>query len=93
MSEQQTGSPEAYLLAQEALAGIKGAIYQVLADSPPEGLQNAQLSRALGLNMGYQGREGKDVQEGHVTRVALDLMRREGAVMQDEKNRRWRLNN
>ena len=76
---------EAYERAQRAILELKRSIHELLATSPPEGLQNAEIGRALGIYMGHAGHEG------HIPRVLLGLMENEGAVVQDPGTKRWRL--
>jgi len=73
-----------YLLAQRAIADLKAAIHQTLAEAPPSGLTNAEIGRSLGIYQGHQGHEG------HIPRTLLALMEAEGVVMQNE-DRRWQL--
>jgi hypothetical protein len=73
-----------YLLAQRAIADLKGAIYDVLRGAPKDGLRNADIGRMLGIYKGHIGHEG------HISRALLEMMSSEGIVEQlDEK--RWRL--
>ena len=45
---------EAYLKAQVALAGLKGAVHSLLANNP-QGLSNAEIGRTLGIYQGHKG--------------------------------------
>jgi hypothetical protein len=71
-----------YTRAQRAMAELKGAIYELVANSP-EGLTNAEIGRKLGI---YQGHVGH---EGHVSRTLLALLEAEQALVQEEKTKRW----
>jgi hypothetical protein len=75
----------AYQNAQQAIATLKGAIAMLLAQSPQEGLSNAQIGRMLGI---YAGRVGH---VGHLPRTLLALMESEGLVVQDPASKRWNL--
>ena len=75
---------EAYLKAQVALAGLKGAVHSLLANNP-QGLSNAEIGRSLGI---YQGHKGH---EGHISRTVLAFLEAEGAVKQNEDTKAWYL--
>lgn|GEM_PF-1360808 len=75
----------AYQTAQRALADLKSAVYQVLADAPEAGLSNAEIGRTLGIYGGHIGHEG------HIPRTLLSMMQQEGVVIQDAGSKRWRL--
>lgn len=76
---------EAYLLAQEAMGKLRGAVHLLLATVGSDGLSNAQIGRSLGIYSGHVGHEG------HVSRTIWALMEAEGVVRQDTKTRRWHL--
>lgn len=76
---------EAYMLAQDAMAKLRGAVHLLLAAAGPNGLSNAQLGRSLGIYSGHVGHEG------HISRTVLALMEAEGAVRQDSETKRWHL--
>lgn len=76
---------QAYRLAQSALADLKAAVHLVLTDSPPEGLTNAELGRALGIYGGHVGHMG------HISRTLLAMLETEGVAEQDQESKRWRL--
>lgn len=73
----------AYRTAQLAIAELKSAVYQLLAESA-EPLRNVDVGRLLGIHHGHVRHQG------HITRTMLELMRQEGVVVQ-EPNKRWRL--
>ena len=76
---------EAYLLAQEAMAKLRSAIYLLLNNAPSEGLTNASIGRSLGIYSGHIGHEG------HISRTVLALMEGEGVIAQDPVSKNWRL--
>lgn len=73
-----------YLLAQRAIADLKAAVHQLLAQAPL-GLKNAAIGRSLGIYSGHVGHEG------HISRTLLALMEEEGVVEQDKDAKTWRL--
>lgn len=75
---------DAYMLAQDAMAKLRSAIYLILRDAP-EDLKNSEIGRSLGIYSGHVGHEG------HVSRTILALMEAEGVVVQDLSNKAWRL--
>jgi hypothetical protein len=76
---------EAYARAQRAILELKQAVHMVLSHAPEEGLQNAEIGRALGIYMGHEGHQG------HVSRTILSLMENEGIVVQISETKKWRL--
>ncbi len=40
---------DAYILAQDAMAKLRSAIYLAIKEAPREGLKNAQIGRSLGI--------------------------------------------
>jgi hypothetical protein len=76
---------EPYLLAQAAIAQLKGAIHHVLAHAPVAGLKNVDIGRLLGIYMGHVEHEG------HIPRTLLAAMESEGVVEQDKETKAWRL--
>ena len=81
------GSPrvsQGYGLAQRALSDLKMAIQMVLARAAPEGLNNAEIGRQLGI---YQAHVGH---EGHIPRTLLAIIEAEGVVEQHSERKRWR---
>ena len=74
-----------YRAAQKAITDLKWSIYQILNESPSEGMKNVQIGRTLGI---YHGHEGH---EGHIPRSLLALMEAEGVVEQDTSTQRWRI--
>jgi hypothetical protein len=76
---------ESYLVAQTAVAQLKGAIHHVLAHAPGEGMKNVDIGRLLGIYMGHVEHEG------HIPRTLLSMMESEGVVEQDLKSKTWRL--
>lgn len=74
-----------YNRAQRAMADIKAAIHDLLANCGHSGLSNAQIGRALGIYSGHEGHEG------HISRTLLAIMQKEGVVEQDGASLRWRL--
>lgn len=73
------------MLAQDAMANLRGAVHLLLANDGSEGLSNAQIGRSLGIYSGHVGHEG------HISRTILALMEAEGVVRQDTKTKRWHL--
>ena len=82
-------NPEYYEQAQTAIAMLKGAICALLADpdSPPYGMRNSEIGRALGI---YATNVGKG-HTGHVSRTLLKMMELEEVVQYDEKSNFWQL--
>jgi hypothetical protein len=76
---------EPYLLAQTAIAQLKGVIHHVLAHAPEEGVKNVDIGRLLGIYMGHVEHEG------HIPRTLLAIMESEGVVEQDKETKAWRL--
>jgi hypothetical protein len=76
---------EPYLLAQAAIAQLKGAIHSVLAHAPEGGVKNVDIGRLLGIYMGHVEHEG------HIPRTLLAIMESEGVVEQDKETKAWRL--
>ena len=76
-------NPNAYHLAQRAIADLKAAILMLLVDQ--NGLSNAEIGRRLGIYGGHVGHEG------HVSRTMLARMQSDEVVVQDPKTKRWRL--
>jgi hypothetical protein len=76
-------STQAYQLAQNSLASLKTSIHILLTENS-DGLTNAQIGRALGI---YYGHSGKHV--GHIPRVLLEIMKGEGIVEQNSRNKKW----
>ena len=74
-----------YLLAQRAIADLKGAVVALLESSSERELSNAQIGRALGIYGGHIGHEG------HISRTLLEQLRSEGVVTQDSNSKQWRL--
>lgn len=72
-----------YLLAQEAMAKLRSAIYVLLKRAPEEGIRNSDIGRALGIYSGHQGHEG------HIPRTILALMEAEGVVLQNPDTKGW----
>jgi hypothetical protein len=75
---------EPYLLAQAAIAQLKGAVHSVLSRAP-EGLKNVEIGKLLGIYTGHVEHEG------HIPRTLLALMEAEGVVEQDQESKTWRL--
>lgn len=76
---------EPYLLAQAAIAQLKGAIHKVLTRAPEDGIKNVDIGRLLGIYMGHVEHEG------HIPRTLLAIMESEGVVEQDKETKAWRL--
>lgn len=76
---------QAYMLAQDAMGKLRGAVHLLLVTEGSAGLSNAQIGRSLGIYSGHVGHEG------HVSRTILALMEAEGVVRQDAKTKRWHL--
>ncbi len=75
---------QSYFLAQSAMAQLKSAIYQVLAEAPG-GLKNSEIGRILGIYMGHIEHEG------HIPRTLLAIMESEGVVEQEKESKAWKL--
>ena len=73
----------AYNLAQRAISDPTTTVCLLLNNSE-QSLSNAEIGRALGI---YHGHSGKH--EGHISRVLLELMKVEGLIIQDIKNKKW----
>jgi hypothetical protein len=73
-----------YTRAQRAMADLKGAIYELIAESQSP-LSNAEIGRRLGI---YQGHVGH---EGHISRTLLGLLENEEVIVQDKETKMWRL--
>jgi hypothetical protein len=71
-----------YLLAQEAIAQLKGAVYELL-EKNPKGISNAEVGRRLGI---YQGHVGH---EGHISRTVLGMLENEEVAEQDPETKLW----
>ncbi|MEQ8310426.1 MAG: hypothetical protein RIA72_06990 [Sphingopyxis sp.] len=74
-----------YVLAQDAMAKLREAIYLLLTEAPASGLKNAQIGRSLGIYSGHVGHEG------HISRTVLALMEAEGVVEQNAETKCWRI--
>lgn len=74
-----------YATAQQAIAGLKSSIYEVLLQAASRGLTNAEIGRSLGIYAGHIGHEG------HISRTLLAVMESEGVVEQDGETKRWSL--
>jgi len=74
-----------YHKAQHAMADLKSAVYDLLAQQEGAGLTNAAIGRALGIYLGHEGHEG------HISRTVLHLMSQEGVVEQLEPRGPWRI--
>jgi hypothetical protein len=77
---------DAYILAQEAMSGLRSAVYLLLKNAP-DGLKNSEIGRSLGIYSGHVGHEG------HISRTILALMEAEGVVRQDVSTKAWTLRN
>ena len=77
----------AYQKAQHAIAGLKSAIHDLLSNSP-DGLQNAEIGKRLGIYMGHSGK-GKHL--GHIPRTLLEVMASEGTVERCSSSKLWSL--
>jgi hypothetical protein len=84
MSIESGSRSSPYFLAQTAMAQLKAAIHQVLAEAP-QGLKNSEIGRLLGIYMGHVDHEG------HIPRTCLALMESEGVVEQDKQTKLWKL--
>jgi hypothetical protein len=73
-----------YSRAQLAIAELKGAVYELLAEAP-DGMPNSEVGRNLGI---YQGHVGH---EGHISRTVLAMLEAEEVVVQDKATKVWRL--
>ena len=74
-----------YVLAQDAMAKLREAVYILLKESSSSGLKNSQIGRALGIYSGHERHEG------HISRTILALMEAEGVVEQDAGTKCWRI--
>ena len=87
MPDPSTRTSVAYAKAQTAIADLKAAIYCVLLEAVPRGLNNVDIGKALGI---YKGHVGHD---GHIPRTLLAIMENEGVVEQDADTKSWKLKN
>lgn len=71
-----------YTRAQQAIADLKGAVYELLAESG-SGMTNAEVGRRLGI---YQGHVGH---EGHISRTILAMLEAEQVILQDKETKIW----
>ena len=76
---------QAYNQAQHAVSELKSAILILLSSAGEEGLRNADIGHALGINMGHSG-SGRH--EGHISMTLLQMMQEEGVVDRDEESKR-----
>ena len=76
---------EAYSAAQKAMAGLKSAVYSILALAGEAGLRNVDIGRALGIYAGHEKHQG------HISRTLLAAMEAEGVVRQNLQTKRWHL--
>jgi hypothetical protein len=67
---------ELFLVAQKGLAELKSAVFGYLKLYPDRGLTNVEIGRSLGIYGGHVGHEG------HVSRLALELLKADGLVEQ-----------
>lgn len=74
-----------YARAQVAMAELKAAVYEILAQAPSGGLTNVQIGRTLGIYTGHVGHEG------HISRTILALLEKEGVAVQDKDKKGWSL--
>lgn len=77
-----------YQIAQKAIVELKTAVYLVLKENSENGLRNVDVGRLLGIGYGHSGKH-----QDHVPRVILELLQKEGMVLQDKKTKRWMLKN
>lgn len=70
-----------YLLAQRALADMKGAVLGLVSEH--DGLTNAEIGRALGIYAGHIRHEG------HISRTLLAMLEDDGVVWQDQATKKW----
>lgn len=76
-----------YVLAQDAMAKLREAVYILLTESGSSGLKNSQIGRALGIYSGHERHEG------HISRTILALMEAEGVIEQDPGTKIWSIRN
>lgn len=74
-----------YFKAQTAMAYLKAAVQEVLAEASDTGLRNSEIGRKLGIYMGHVEHEG------HIPRTVLAMMENEGVVEQDKETKHWRM--
>ena len=78
-----------YRKAQRAIADLKSAIHDLLTTNP-QGLQNAEIGKRLGIYMGHSG-EGRHL--GHIPRTLLEVMAADGTVERNADSKLWTLKN
>ena len=79
---------EQYLRAQHAISELKSCIYARLSTAGSDGLTNAEVGRSLGIYMGMIDKD-KPTHEGHISRVLLGIMVKEGTVQQLKNSKNW----
>jgi hypothetical protein len=72
-----------YTRAQRAMAELKGAVYELIAQSQSP-LTNSEIGRRLGIYRGHVRHEG------HISRTLLALLESEEVIVQDA-DKKWHL--
>jgi len=72
-----------YTRAQRAMADLKGAVYELIAQSEAP-LTNAEIGRQLGIYRGHVGHEG------HISRTILAFLEEEQVIIQ-QNDKTWKL--
>ena len=75
---------ELFLTAQKGLVEIKSAVLGYLKLNADRSLKNVEIGRALGIYGGHVGHEG------HISRLALELLKADGLVDQSP-DKSWHL--
>lgn len=63
----------------------------MLQQGGKDGLRNVDIGFGLGVYRGYSGSSGKEVQQGHLTRIIPERLKVDGLVEQDAEDKRWML--
>lgn len=74
-----------YKAAQIAMASLKAAVREEVANAGADGITNAVLGRKLGIYTGHKGHDG------HISRTLLGILESEGVVTQDQASKLWTL--
>jgi hypothetical protein len=73
----------AYSNAQNGLALLKVAVFEILSIYKDEGLRNVDVGKLLGIYRGHIRHEG------HISRTILAIMEEDGTIRQDSETKKW----
>ena len=76
-------------LAKVSSNNLKRSILMYMDHSNVKELRNSEISTDLGLNGGYPSRDGGICHKGHITKQFLHMLKRDGLVEQNPKNKKW----